>query len=326
LQENAEIASQTGAAWSRYWAAGHEHSCPTSFDGFYGPAIQGFWRRQCQGLQAADVVVDLGCGNGGLLRFLHAQFANGAAPQLRGVDAAGLRPESFVAAANIMLYERTPFASLPFATGSVALVVSQFGLEYGNTDEAWSEVLRILRPTARVALVMHKRGSRLDRVAADEVLIGRAVLDGDLLGRAAALLPYLGRARTDSDRAALRNDRNAEAARARFNAGVDALGAVAGMLRHGGYAREILDEVSRTLAGAASEVGGASTAALRLQGLQQGLGDHIARLGALRSSAVDEAALNVIRQRLLTAGFALAEPATLLEGDAEMGWVIEGQR
>lgn len=325
MQANVDESSRIEATWSRYWAAGHEHSCPTSFDGFYGPQLQAFWQRQCNGLGPDDVVLDLGCGNGGLLRFLNAQFARGEMPQLRGVDAATLRPASFMDTPNVMLYERTAFRALPLAAASVTLAVSQFGIEYGNEDETWTELLRVLRPSARVAFVMHKRGSRLDRVAADEIVIGRAALDGDLFGRASALLPYLGRGGTDAERAALRRDRAAEAARARFNAGVDALGGVAAMLRHGEYAREILDEVSRALAVATSEVG-MRAAGQRLLALRQGLSDHLVRLGALRKSALDEAALTAVRQRLLTAGFGLAEAATIVEGDAEMGWTIEGQR
>lgn len=324
LQANADRAPGVEASWSRYWAVGHEHSCPTSFDGFYGPGLQAFWKRQCTGLGAGDLVLDLGCGNGGLLRFLHAQFAPGQAPQLRGVDAAALRPPSFLDTPNIMIHERTPFHALPLESASVSLAVSQFGIEYGNSDETWQELFRVLRPSARVAFVAHKQGSHLDRVAADELVIGRAALDSELFVRALALTPYLRRAQSDAERAALRRDRAAEAARMKFNAAVESLGGVAGLLRHGAYAQDILETLTQVLGSASSGAG--TGVADRVEAMQQGLRDHLVRLNALRASALDETALQRIRRRLLTAGFELADAAIIAERDAEMGWTIEGQR
>jgi SAM-dependent methyltransferase len=312
------------ASWSRYWAAGHEHSCPTSFDGFYGPQLQAFWARQTRGLGAADTVLDLGCGNGALLRFLRAQFAPEQAPRLHGVDAAALRPGLQAESAGIVFHERTSFRALPLDAGSVALVASQFGIEYDNSDDAWREVLRVLRPAARIALVVHKRGSHLDAVAADELVIGRAALDSDVFGRAVALLPYVKRARSDADRAALAADPAAEAARTAFNAACDGLTGMADLLRHGGYAHDILGAVSEVLASVAA--GATAGAWDRLEAFRQGVADHAQRVAALRDSALDDAGLARLRQRLLTAGFTLADAATLSESESEMGWIIEGQR
>ena len=325
LQQRADKASRDRAeeaSWTRYWAAGHEHSCPTSFDGFYGPRLQAFWERQCQSLRPGDSVLDLGCGSGALLRFIGSRFPPGQAPRLRGVDAAALPTTRYAyGMTSIVISDRTPFRSLPFEPGSVSFAASQFGIEYDNTDDAWAEVFRVLRPAARVAFVVHKQGSHLERLAADDLVIGRAALDHDIFGRALALLPYLQRARTESERAALRQDRAAEAARARYNAGCDALTALARLLRHGSYVDDVLGAVTRVL----SDAGGAD-AAERLDALRQGVGDHLARIAALRDSALDAAGLEQVRQRLLTRGFTLADPAVIAEGDSEMGWIIEGQR
>jgi len=314
-----------GASWSRYWAAGHEHSCPTSFTGFYGPQLQGFWARQCQGLSPQDLVLDLGCGNGGLLRFLHSRFQPGESPRLCGVDAASLRTGGFGAAASVItVYERTPFRALPLVPVSVSLAVSQFGIEYDNSDEAWAELLRVMRPGARVAFVLHKHDSHLDRVAADELVIGRSALDSGLFDRALAMLPYLKRAASEAGRSALSRDTAAEAARAAFNSACAAVEGLQGLLRHGGYAGEILGSVTQVLSEVAS--GGGFGAGDRLEPLRQGVQDHLTRIAALRASALDAEGLQRVRARLLTAGFALAEAATVSESGNEMGWTIEGQR
>jgi SAM-dependent methyltransferase len=312
------------AGWSRYWSAGHEHSCPTSFDGFYGPALRAFWQRQAAVLRPDDVVLEFGCGNGGLLRFLLSQFAPGRAPMLHGVDAAELKPSWLqgLTAERVRLHARTAFDGTPLKDASVSLAASLFGIEYGLSEPTWNELFRVLRPAARVAFVLHKRGSRLDTVAADEVAIAGAALAADgVLAAAQALLPYLGQAVTEAGRAALRTNPEAEAARQRFNSAVEALQALGQLLNHGEYVHDIL--------GAATRMLGEQPAALlpaRLAGLRDRIVDHLARIEALRASALDAGGVAAVRMRLQAAGFAVAEPATIAEQDYEMGWVLEGTR
>lgn len=317
-------ALRTDAGWSRYWAAGHEHSCPTSFDGFYGPALQAFWQRQAAGLGPEDVVADFGCGNGALLRFLLAQFQAGRAPMLHGIDAADLRPGWLpgLAGERVRLHARTTFEATPLKDASVSMAASLFGIEYGLSEATWRELFRVLRPRARVALVMHKRGSKLDAVAADELAIARAALATDgVLAAAQRLVPFLGQASTEAGRAALRANREAESARHGFNAAADTLTAVAQLLNHGDYVHDILGAMTRAL--------GEPPPALlpaRLEGLKERIRDHVGRLEALRACALDAAAIGAVRARLEASGFAVAEPATIAEQGNEMGWVLEGRR
>ena len=315
------------AAWSRYWTAGHAHSCPTSFEGFYGPQLQAFWRRQVEALGPDDVVLDLGCGNGALLRFLWSQFPPDRAPALIGVDEADLRPDWLVGpiARRVTLHSGTRFESLPLAPASVSVAASLFGIEYGDLDAAWAELRRVLRPRARVALVLHKRGSHLDAVAADDIVIGRAALAPEgALAMARPLIPYLATAATEAGRAALRADRDAEAARARFNTSTEALLDLSRLLKHGDYAHDVLEAVTRALSGAGPGLG--AVMEQRLDRVRAGIEDHLARIGALRASALDPAGLDRLRDHMARAGFSLAAPATISEKGHEMGWVLEAER
>lgn len=315
------------AAWSRYWAAGHEHSCPTSFEGFYGPQLQAFWRRQAAALGPDDLALDLGCGNGALLRFLWSQFSPDRVPRLVGVDAADLRSNWLHGpiARRVTVHARAPFEGLPLADASVSLAASLFGIEYGASEGAWAELQRVLRPRSRVAFVLHKQGSRLDAVAADDIVVCRAALAPDgILELAHSVVPYIVLATTEAGRAALRTDRDAEAARARFNAATDALVDLSQLLRHGEYAHDILGAVNRVLTGAGAGLG--AVIGQRLDTLRGSIEDHLARITALRASALDPAALAAMRELLGRAGFSLAEPATIAEQGHEMGWVLEGER
>jgi SAM-dependent methyltransferase len=310
------------AAWGRYWAAGHLHSCPTSFDGFYGAAIQAFWRGHAERLGAGGLVLDLGCGNGGLLEFMRSCLAGAAvAAQLHGVDAAALRPGP--APAGLLLHERTRFDRLPLDTGAVSLAVSQFGFEYGAGPAAWAELFRVLRPRATVAFVAHKRGSVLDRVAADESAIAGAALAADgVLAEAIALAPYLHRASLPGGLEAVSADPAAQRARGRYNAAVEVLVNLSQLVDHGQYARDILGALANVLS-ALSDLPQAQT---RLDQLRQGLTDHLARISELRRHALDERQAQDWRERLVGQGFAVPELRVLREGDREMGWIVEGSR
>lgn len=324
--------SGSEASWSRYWAAGHAHSCPTSFSGFYGPQLQAFWQRQCRGLGPSDAVLDLGCGNGALLSFLYSQFPEGQAPALCGVDAASLSldrlsraPASSPVASRISIYEKTPFSSLPFEAGSISFAASQFGVEYANSEATWAELFRVLRPCAAIAFIVHKRGSRLDAVASDELLLGRAALASDgIFAMARAVLSYLMQTGTESGRLAIRNIPDAEVSRQRFNARCEALTGLSKLVKNGDYAHDILDGITRVLS--AASLGPSAQADSRLEALRNGIEDHLARIAALHACALDHDQLGKIRERLAVAGFRLADATTITEQGFEMGWVIEGRR
>ena len=316
-------------SWSRYWAAGHLHSCPTSFDGFYGAAVQAFWREHCRRLGDDDVVLDLGCGNGGLLEFMRACLAGGGQmPRLYGVDAAALRPPAPGAdgeADRPILHERTRFDRLPFETAAVSFAVSQFGFEYGAGPAAWAELFRVLRGQASVAFVVHKRGSLLDTVAADESTIASVALSPDgVVQVASALAPYLKQASTPAGREAVAADPAARRTRERYNATVDVLVNLSRLVNHGQYARDILGALAEVLSALPDLP--LDQAQTRIDHLRQGLSDHLARISELRRRALDASQAQVWRDRLAQQGFTVPDIRVLVEGDREMGWILEGRR
>ncbi len=243
------------------------------------------------------------------------------------MDQAELRPDWLTGplVRRVTLHSRTAFESLPLPAASVSLAVSQFGIEYGDLAATLTELQRVLRPRARAAMILHKRGSRLDAVAADDLVVGRAALAPDgVVAQARKMAPYLVQAGTKAGRTALNADPDAGAARLRYNAATEALVDVSRLVKHGDYAHDILGAVTRVLAGAGPGMG--ALIEQRLEGLRGGIEDHLARITALRSCALDEARLNDLRERLQRAGFSLAAPATIAEKEHEMGWTLEAER
>ncbi|MBI3191526.1 MAG: hypothetical protein HYZ36_02595 [Pedosphaera parvula] len=272
----------------------------------------------------------MGCGNGALLRFISAQFSEGQAPALLGVDGASLRLDWLIdgsaqAQGRITVYEKTPFRLLPFQSGAISFAASQFGIEYANSEETWAELFRVLRAAAGIAFIVHKKGSRLDAVASDELLLGRAALANDGIFMAArAVVPYLTQAGTEPARLAMRGIPDAEASRQRFNADCDALVGLSQLVKHGDYAHDILSGITRVLSEASSSSG--VVAENRLEALRSGIEDHLARIAALHACALDQDQLGEIHARLAAAGFALSDATTISEQGFGMGWVIEGRR
>jgi len=319
-------------SWSRYWSAGHLHSCPTSFSGYYGPETQALWRKFFAHLGADDVLLELGCGNGGLLAFAAESFADGAAPQLMGIDAADLDTgklattrSSSLNAATARIVGRTRFHVLPLGTASVTALVSQFAFEYGVSESAWREVFRVLAPKARLLMVVHKIGSLLDRVAKDELTLGGEFSrEGGLLDLAMDMVPLIARSGTPEGLASLRADPSANRVKEHYNSASQSLLALGAALPSGGYADDLMRETTNVLGRVLD--GGVSRAIADLESLRVNLIEHRARLAALRAAALGESGVRDFCKRLEINGFKAVSASVLEERGEEMGWAIEGIR
>ena len=328
----AQAVNQVEHMWSRYWAEGHLHSCPTSFAGYYGPQTQAFWRNVVRALGPSDAVLELGCGNAGLLALLAAMFPVGEAPSLMGVDAAALDNSQLATQRNshpnharICVMGRTRFDSLGLESASVTALISQFAFEYGATDAAWAELWRVLAPSARIACVVHKSGSLLDHVARDELTLIRQVAEpGKLLELAGEMIPLLDQASTSVGRERLSTDSAAVAIKANYNSSVQSVMALGRTLPHGGYADDLLRHLTAVLGRVG--VAGVARSLDELAELRQGLDEHRVRLEALRAAALDTAGLDIFRERLEQNGFSPVSISVLHERGEEMGWALEGIR
>lgn len=233
-------------AWSRYWSSGRLHSCAGSYAGNYDGAIGRFWRSLAAGLAEQSRVLDLATGNGPLPLLLWESRAD--ALQIDAVDLAALAPAWY----RPELHRRVNFhagvrmEALPFADGSFDCVVSQFGFEYADRQLALAECLRVSRPRATLALVMHHHDSVLVRIGREE-LAHHARLQGEdgLLPAARAAIPWIARSRSG---AALHDD-SAAAARARYNHAMQALVAAVQASPAPDLLLEVRESVHRLLAG-----------------------------------------------------------------------------
>ncbi|MCC7152863.1 MAG: class I SAM-dependent methyltransferase [Rubrivivax sp.] len=313
------------AVWSRYWAQGALHSCATSYDGAYGGALAAFWRTQFVDLKPGQQVLDIATGNGALPQLLLQTMAT-TGFQCDAIDRAAIVP-TWAAALPPTLRERLRFHAqiaaeqLPFADSRFDLVISQYGIEYAELPQALRELLRVLRPDGRVALVLHHAASRpalLARIELDHIGWLRAA-DG-LLAAAADMVAPVVEAATAEGRARLSRSADAEALRQRFNAAQVALRQRL-EARHDGadVLQEAQDATARVLQLAGTR--GEAAARLALQRFHLALSDQQARLTGLCEHALDEPQVQQVGASLRAAGRAV-NIAPLHEGPHLMGWSL----
>lgn len=163
-------------AWSSLWATGVTDTFGDAGDGLTSP-LADQWRRWMSRLPANTAVLDLGTGNGALLRLL-LQVCNDPTVRGEGVDLADTCPQwighlPVVQRQRVRIHSRASCEALPFPDASFNCVVSQFGIEYANLDRALPEALRVLRPDGMLRLAIHHADGQPARLAREEITHAR---------------------------------------------------------------------------------------------------------------------------------------------------------
>ena len=310
---------ERGKAWSRYWSSGRLHSCTGSYAGNYDGAIGRFWRALAADLAPDACVLDLATGNGPLPLLLWE--ARGDALQVDAVDLAAVAPDWYRADRHgrIRFHSGVRMEALPFADGSFDCVVSQFGFEYAERGPALAECLRVSRPGATLALVMHHHDSVLVRVGREELAHhGRLLATDGLLAAAIAALPWIAQARSGqpiTDLAA------ATAARGHYNDALQGLAEAARASFAPDLLLEVRQAVHRLLAGV--HAGNLAATAAALQAYAGELDGARLRTAEMVADALSPQQLDALQQRLRQARPGL-EVATveLAQAEGVLAWSL----
>lgn len=141
-------------AWSDFWAhesgGGQPSGCLPQGRATIEVAQRQVWTTWVRNVRKGGRLLDLATGDARLLRWLKA-----ARPDLKlfGVDAAPALPAP---PKGCKILTGTAMEQLPFADGWFDCITSQFGIEYGDTAAASSEIARVLKPHGEVALMVHR--------------------------------------------------------------------------------------------------------------------------------------------------------------------------
>jgi ubiquinone/menaquinone biosynthesis C-methylase UbiE len=150
VRNDMTIQNQQSKSWSRYWAQGGRDAC---FSGSDLAILQPLWRNFFSGLEPGSRVLDLATGKGAVLQTAAiVSSAQDKKFELVGVDYAEIPAnitQGFQLVGNVTLEK------LPFEGQSFDAVSSQFGFEYADQEQAFSEMMRVLAPSARFQMVIH---------------------------------------------------------------------------------------------------------------------------------------------------------------------------
>lgn len=310
--------------WTAFWSQGHQHSCPTSFDGFYGEATQLFWRQVAKSLEGKGRCVDLCCGPGALLGFLRREAGSGVDFDYVGVDAAALPGGGELHSAGVRLLEKTDVTKTGLEAGSVTTVVSQYGVEYVTQHLLTEEVDRICASRATLAFVLHHAESQVVEVGRDELSVcAEAVAVDGVLALAQRLLPLLAQSRTAEGRRRLSENSEAMTIKRRYNEAVDSFLSFGDTLKHGAFVHDVMNAVMKVLGSAHPT--SLSEGESRIGALRVDLQNHRLRLAAMLDAAHDSASLERFRMALQQCGFQ-TRAGELRENNYLMAWTLLGSR
>lgn len=292
-------------AWVAFWAGGgrSEGGCLPQAAQSINAAQFAFWDVAARGLPRGGKVLDLGCGDGAVLKFIRQTRAD---VKLVGVDSSPLLPP---APAGIALRAGIAMENLPFAAGSFSLVTSRFGFEYGDIAASAREVARVLRKAGRLAfLVHHSQSMIVSRNAGRAAALGWAARDSGLLARARAFAAARGTA--------------SMATPPSFRA---APGDAAVRFPGQSVAREFAAAILQTLDLGRGHDPSRSREAFDT--LEQGAAHELARLAALANAACDEAKIGRVAEALRDAGLTTDAPEIFEEGKGmPFAWQVRGKR
>ena len=182
-------------AWSRYWNSAQLAACLGGEDGNYAGAIRSIWESYFAQSAAGATVVDLATGNGAIALIAAAvSRERGLNLDVHGIDRAELAPERAAGPqaellGTIRFHAHTTVESMPFENESVALISSQYGIEYADRGPALRECARILEPGGRLMAVVHCDDSKVMQQTKVDLRDSRLLIrELDLVDRFKSLL------------------------------------------------------------------------------------------------------------------------------------------
>ena len=322
--------------WSDYWRLG-ELTTLNHFRQGYTGELAGFWNRLVDPLPSGGRVVDLATGNGAVaLAVLRRARTRGLALEVEGVDVAQIDPVAHAGKQprlrdelqTIRFHPSTPLEKTGLPTAHYDLVTSQYGIEYGDLAAAASEIARLLRPGGCFGAILHSAESNVARTALHiESLLTLLLGELDLPGHARRLVLQLGDAR---DAAALARSRQSAIDAPLWSALEEA---VARAQRFAAPDHEMRMTTQGFLQRVLAPMGTALPSSQHdklalIEQAQTKSRSLLQRMTALRTCALDPAALDRFLEQLAHAGL-VPEPPQAIEFGAQrekMGYGVVARR
>ncbi len=322
--------------WSDYWRLGELTTLNFFREGYTGE-LAGFWHTLVDKLPDGARVVDLATGNGAVaVAVLRHARRLGRKLAVEGVDVAqidpaehaGKQPELREELQAIRFHPGTPLECTGLPAAHYDLVTSQYGIEYGDLRTAVAEIARLLVPGGRFGAILHSAESNVARTAMNIDALFTTLLEAlDIPGRARRLVMRVGDA---PDAFSLARSRQGPVTSSLWSELDEAIARAQAYAAHDeemrGTTQGFLQRLLTPLNGAC-RLGKAEQLALidqveiRARSVQQ-------RMAALKTCALDRAALDRFLDRLGSAGLISEPPQTIQFGARRevMGYGVVARR
>lgn len=314
------------SVWDLYWHCDRIASC---FDGAgasnYGEAVAEGWRTFFAALPDRVRIIDLCTGNGAIaLIAAEVGRSEDKAFAITAVDQADIDPPAYVTRhgeemRDVAFLGRTGVEALPFADGSFDVAVSQYGIEYSDTDRSAREAARVLAPGGQARFVVHAAEGIVASGAKTAIEDADFMLKGaDLIGSARCCLDAVRKVESGDGTMAARQ--RANSAVASFKT------ALALAERHIPHATDkvMVSNSAGVLLDAfqARAKVGFDAALTKVDQVETEILAHRGRLQALVDAALDEAGAAALAARLCEARRAEAECERLENDEGLIGHVV----
>lgn len=149
-------------AWSNYWSKGFLTTFADEGASYSGK-VKIFWQEVFSSLVSRTKLVDLGAGNGALLKIAEAICSeNEIQIDMVAVDSANIIESDFYKLhPDIKLLSNTLIEKTEIDSHSVDVCISHFGFEYAPRNAAVNELQRVLKPGGSFYAILHHAESRI---------------------------------------------------------------------------------------------------------------------------------------------------------------------
>ena len=153
--------------WTQYWRESHAHACTSEFSADARNLIQAAWARAFAAVKNDARILDIATGNGALI----AHIAPNLVPDITHIEATGVDLARIEQSAKkhlqidprvaVQFIGGVDASTLPFEQMHFDLVVSQYGIEYGDLPLAFREACRVTK--GHLMFLVHARNGEIVR-------------------------------------------------------------------------------------------------------------------------------------------------------------------
>lgn len=312
------------SAWAEFWAGGESDQ---AVGGRHRERLAEAWRVffRVRSTPPGAIALDIAAGTGAAMRVAAEVFAGPmpTRPLLIATDFSAHAVGGALRTVGAAVGFVSDAARLPLADRSVAVAISQFGIEYAGTG-AFSEAARILAPGGRFMSISHYAGGAIDAECAENARLLDAIERSGVnhASHNALSITYQRRARSGGSLTDDVAEKQLQKAMQAASAAIQEAPRSAARDALVRFIGDLSTLCARRLAYNQSDAIG------WINGMSASLGAYGKRMQSMRASALDGAHIDRIGAVFADAGLAgfTAEPLILDAGKPPAAWVIRAER